>query len=89
KIIPFTDQVKKDLDTVKDQVWLLYEGLKKYKENPNSKDKKRLEDMFNQIFTTKTFSATLNAALKRIYNNKSELLLVLDCPDICRRESFT
>jgi len=82
KIIPFTDQAKKDLDTVKDQVWLLYEGLKKYKENPNSKDKKRLEDMFDEIFTTKTSSATLNAALQRIYNNKSELLLVLDRPDI-------
>jgi len=38
--------------------------------------------MFDEIFTTKTFSATLNAALQRIYNNKSELLLVLDRPDI-------
>jgi len=82
KIIPFTDQAKKDLETVKDQVWLLYEGLKKYKENPNPKDKKRLEDMFDEIFATKTSSATLNAALRRIYNNKSELLLVLERPDI-------
>ena len=38
---PFTDQAKKDLDTVKDQVWRLYEGLQKYKENPNPTDKKR------------------------------------------------
>ncbi|MEA1949299.1 MAG: transposase [Thermodesulfobacteriota bacterium] len=82
KIIPFTDQAKKDLDTVKDHVWLLYEGLKKYKENPKLKDKKRLEDMFDEIFTTKTSSVTLNAALQRIYNNKSELLLVLERPDI-------
>jgi len=82
KIIPFTDQAKKDLDTVKDQVWRLYEGLKKYKENPNPKDKKRLEDIFDEIFTSKTSSATLNAALRRIYNNKSELLLVLERPDI-------
>lgn len=82
KIIPFTDQAKKDLDTIKDHVWLLYNGLKKYKENPNPEDKKRLEDMFDQIFTKKTSSATLNAALKKIHNNKSELLLVLDRPDI-------
>jgi len=82
KIIPFTDQAKKDLNTVKDHVWLLYKGLKKYKENSNPEDKKRLEDMFDKIFTNKTSSATLNAALKRIYNNKSELLLVLDRPDI-------
>jgi len=82
KIIPFTDQAKKDLDTVKDRVWLLYEGLKKYKEHPKLKDKKRLEDIFDQIFTTKASSATLNAALQRICNNKFEFLLVLDRPDI-------
>jgi hypothetical protein len=82
KIIPFSDQAEKDLSTVKDQVWLLYEGLKLYKRNPKLKNKKRLEDMFDKIFSNKTSSATLNTVLKRIYKNKSELLLVLDRPDI-------
>jgi hypothetical protein len=82
KIIPFTDQAKKDLNKVKDQIWQLYEGLKAYKQNPKLKEKKRLENMFDKIFTRKTASATLNAALNRIYNNKSELLLVLERPDI-------
>ena len=82
KIIPFTDQAEKDLDTVKDQVWQLYEGLKAYKDNPKPKGKKRLSAMFDEIFTQKTSSASLNAALKRINNNKSELLLVLERPDI-------
>jgi len=82
KIIPFSDQAKIDLDTVKDQVWLLYAGLKKYKQNPKQKEKKRLEKMFDKIFSSKTASATLNTVLKRIYNNKSELLLVLERPDI-------
>jgi hypothetical protein len=82
KIIPYTDQAKKDLDTVKDQVWLLYKGLKKYKQNPKLKEKKRLEAMFDKIFSSKTASATLNNVLKRIYQNKSELLLVLQRPDI-------
>jgi len=82
KIIPFTDQAKKDLATVKNQVWLLYQGLKAYKQNPKLKEKKRLQHMFDNIFSSKTASATLNTALKRIYNNKSELLLVLERPDI-------
>jgi hypothetical protein len=82
KIIPYTDQATKDLDTVKDQVWQLYEGLKAFKENPKQKDKKRLDDMFDDIFTQTTSSASLNVALKRINNNKSELLLVLERPDI-------
>jgi hypothetical protein len=82
KVIAFSDQAQKDLDTVKDQVWLLYEGLKKYKKNPKLKEKKRLEKMFDKIFSSKTASATLNTVLKRIYKNKSELLLVLERPDI-------
>jgi len=82
KIIAFTDQAQKDLETVKDQVWQLYEGLKAYKQNPKSKDKKRLDDMFDDIFMQTTSSAVLNLVLKRIYNNKSELLLVLERPDI-------
>jgi hypothetical protein len=82
KIIPYTDQATKDLDTVKEQVWQLYEGLKAYRENPKPADKKRLNDMFDKIFTQTTASALLNAALKRINNNKSELLLVLERPDI-------
>ncbi len=82
KVIPFTDQAEKDLDTVKDQIWKLYDGLKAYKENPTPADKNCLNDMFEEIFTQTTASATLNATLKRIYNNKSELLLVLERPDI-------
>jgi hypothetical protein len=82
KIIPFTDQAEKDLDAVKGQVWLLYEGLKAYRQNPNPSDKDRLTERFGQIFAQTTASAALNLALKRIYNNKSELLLVLDRPDI-------
>jgi len=82
KVIPYTDQAKKDLDTVKDQVWLLYEGLKKYKHHPKLKEKNRLEKMFEKIFSSQTASATLNVVLKRVYDNKSELLLVLDRPDI-------
>jgi hypothetical protein len=38
--------------------------------------------MFDKINSSKNASATLNTVLKRIYKNKSELLLVLQRPDI-------
>ena len=81
KIIPFTDEQKEDLDTVRDNIWNLYAGLKQYKKNPRVKTKQRLEAKFDQIFTMKTSSAILNQALRRLYNNKSELLLVLERPE--------
>jgi hypothetical protein len=82
KIIPFTDEQKQDLDTVRDKIWKLYEELKQYKQNPQVEDKQRLQAQFDQIFTMKTCSATLNQALKRLYSNKSELLMVLERPEI-------
>jgi hypothetical protein len=82
KVVPFSKQAEKDLKGIRDQIWDLYEDLKKYKINPNSKDKHLLQETFDQIFTSKTDSATLNEALKRIHKNKNELLMVLERPDI-------
>jgi hypothetical protein len=82
KVIPFTDEQKEDLDTVRDSIWELYHGLKGYKENPRPEAKESLDAMFDQIFTKETSSVTLNQALKRLYSNKPELLLVLERPEI-------
>ncbi len=82
KIIPYTDQAEKDLETVRTRIWELYKGLKQYKKAPCPEDKLTIEELFDDIFTTKTDSALLNEALKRIFKNKSELLLVLDRPEI-------
>jgi hypothetical protein len=82
KIVPLTEQQEKDLDTVRDKIWKLYQGLKRYKQKPRSKTKELLEAKFDQIFTMITSSATLNQALKRLYKNKSELLMVLERPEI-------
>ena len=82
KIIPFTEEQKKDLNTVRDEIWKLYQSLKRYRENPRPESKNRLEVKFDQIFTMKTSSTTLNQTLKRLYSNKSELLLVLNRPEI-------
>jgi hypothetical protein len=82
KIVPLTDDNKKDLDKVRDNIWTLYQELKQYKQNPQAKDKARLQANFDRIFSMKTSSATLNLALKRLHKNKSELLMVLDRPEI-------
>jgi hypothetical protein len=82
KIVPLTDEQKRDLDTVRDKIWKLYQRLKRYKQNPRAKAKEHLRARFDQIFSSKTSSATLNQVLKRLSRNKSELLLVLERPEI-------
>jgi hypothetical protein len=82
KIIPMSDKGKGDLQQVREQLWKLYGDLKAYKTNPQPAEADRLSCIFDEIFTTQTHSASLNNALKRIYKNKSELLLVLRNPEI-------
>ena len=82
KITPVSEKGKEDLDKVRERLWQLYNELKAYKVNPQPSEADRLDNLFDDIFTTRTSSASLNNALKRIYKNKSELLLVLRHPDI-------
>ena len=56
--------------------------MKAFRIKPNNSQKIGLEKRFDNLFTQKTGFATLDLALKRIHNNKKELLLVLDRPDI-------
>jgi hypothetical protein len=82
KITPMSEQGRDDLEQVRNQFWQLYANLKAYKANPQPADAERLNRVFDEIFTMRTRSASLNNALKRIYDNKSELLLVLRYPEI-------
>jgi hypothetical protein len=82
KIIPYTDEQRTALESTLDKIWKLYADLKSYKENPTEQSKIELELRFDKIFQEKTCFVTLNLALKRLFKNKSELLLVLDRPEI-------
>jgi hypothetical protein len=82
KLFGFNDNQSKALEETRSNIWDFYAELKKYKESPNIKEKQRLGARFDEIFTVKTCFATLNQALNRLYKNKSELLLVLERPDI-------
>jgi hypothetical protein len=82
KLIPLNNQHREDIARVRGQIWSLYADLKTYKIQPTMAHKEELQARFDTIFTQKTRFETLNRMLKRIYRNKSELLLVLDHPDI-------
>ena len=82
KIVGFNDHQNQLLEKTKTDIWQFYRDLNKYRGNPDKTQKQDLKDRFNRIFTHKTGFATLDMALKRIYRNKSELLLVLNRPDV-------
>ena len=81
-LVGFDDEQRKALEAIRTRIWDFYEKLKVYREHPSAKEKAALEIRFDKIFTTRTCFVTLNHALKRLHKNKSELLRVLERPDL-------
>lgn len=82
RMVGFNDRQRQSLADIRHQIWEFYTELKRFKEKPESDRKKQLEKRFDCLFTTQTCFASLDLALKKIYANKSELLLVLERPEI-------
>jgi Transposase IS66 family len=82
QLIPLNEPHREDQQAIRAQVWDFYADLKKYKQAPSAKKKAELDRRFDEIFTTKTRFETLNQVLKRLHRNKSELLLVLERPEV-------
>ena len=78
----YTEDHKTILDKTRSDIWQLYRDLKAYRLNPDDTQKIELGKRFDDLFAGKTGFITLDLALKRIHNNRQELLLVLDRPDI-------
>ena len=85
RLIPLNEEHKKALDWIRAQIWEFYRDLKAYKKaskEVQKSQKEQLKDDFNAIFQTQTSYETLNRQLKRIGKNQSELLRVLDRPEL-------
>ena len=80
KLVGFTDQHRQDRENALGDIWDIYEKLKIYKTAPTDTLREEIEKTFDEIFTRETTFASLNVAMKRIHNDRSEMLLVLDYP---------
>lgn len=82
KLDTFTDQNRVAQANVRRLIWEFYADLKVYRGDPTTPQKIALQARFDHIFTTETGFVTLDRQLARLNANKSELLMVLDRPEI-------
>ena len=82
KLIGFNNAQREALAKIRTAVWELYRDLKAYKVKPTAKIKRELNARFDALCLTPTCFASLNDALLRMHRNKSELLMVLDRPEL-------
>ena len=82
KLDAFTEDRRAAKEAIRDRIWQLYADLKTYARAPTLDAKTELAARFDAIFTTKTCFVTLDRLLKRLLAKKSDLLRVLDRPDV-------
>jgi hypothetical protein len=82
KLDTFTDLHRAAQQRIRDLIWRFYRDLKAYKTDPSLQRRAALRARFDRIFKRRTDFVTLDRLLARLHANKTELLLVLDRPEI-------
>jgi hypothetical protein len=82
QLIPLTADQRAAYDAARDAIWDYYQRLKAYRVSPTRTRRARLETDFDRLFLNETAWPELNEVLRKIHGKKSELLLVLDHPEI-------
>ena len=82
-LTPESELQAKEQKKIIDQIWKFYKLLKFYKKFPSHRNRKRIENIFDLLFSTpKVNWVALKDGLESIHKNKKELLLVMDRPEI-------
>src|SRR5208283_3739352 len=82
KLDTFTDAQRAAQRRIRALIWRYYRSLKAWRRHPSPARKATLSARFDRIFGCRTGFATLDRLLARLRANKSELLKVLERPDI-------
>jgi Transposase IS66 family len=82
KLDPFTDHQRRAQQHLRALIWWFYRDLKAYRREPTPRRRSELRARFDRIFQRRTGFVVLDRLLTRLQANKSELLRVLERPEI-------
>ena len=82
KLDTFTELHRAAQERLRALIWWFYADLKAYRANPTARRRSEMRARFDRIFRRRTGFVTLDRLLDRLHANKSELLMVLDQPEI-------
>jgi hypothetical protein len=82
KLDTFTDQHRVAQTRVRGLIWDFYADLRAYQLKPGKRRASVLRARFDRLFLRPTGFATLDRLMARLHANKTELLMVLERPEI-------
>jgi hypothetical protein len=82
KLDPCISDNRKLLDSFLEKYWGFYRQLLKYRDNPTLKKHVRLDNQFDNLFSTETGYYALDQRIAKTKDKKKSMLIVLDHPEI-------
>ncbi len=82
KLVPAAPEQRRAVEMTRALIWWLYADLKAWAHNPCPRRAAALRARFDRVFSRRTGYATLDRLLARLHRRKSELLRVLERPEI-------
>ena len=82
KLVPATPEQRRAVEVTRSLIWWFYADLKAWARDPCPRRTTALRARFDRILTRRTGSATLDRLLARLHRRKSDMLRVLEHPEI-------
>ncbi|MDE2472357.1 MAG: transposase [Bradyrhizobium sp.] len=82
KLIPHNDEHRAAVEKVRNQIWELYQDLKRYRGQPDAAQRPRLESRFDALVESRTGYPSIDGPLKEMRAHRADLLRVLERPEV-------
>ena len=82
RMVPYSDEHRAAIETVRGRIWDLYRDLKAYRAAPEAARKPALGAEFDAICDARTGFPSIDSVLKGMRDHRADLLRVLDRPEI-------
>jgi hypothetical protein len=82
RLVPYSDQHRAAIETVRQSIWELYRDLKAYQQQPEPAQRPVLEARFDAMCDQRTGFPSVDGVLKGMSEHRSDLLRVLECPEV-------
>lgn len=82
KLIPHNEEHRAAIETIRTQIWELYQDLKAYRQQPDEAHQPVLEARFDALVQQRTGYPSIDSVLKDMRNHRADLLRVLERPEI-------
>src|SRR5262249_41657480 len=82
RMIPYSEEHRAAIATVRGQIWELYQDLKAYRQHPEPSRRKDLESRFDALCGERTGFPSIDSVLEGMRGHRAALLRVLERPEV-------